>query len=115
MKDLTPQKKVKEWVQNIPPTRAATSDAIIIISSDEDSNASPAGNLSEAGIQKLAFPLGWQGNEETLLKCLSIPPAFLIPEEPGEFLRIPMAFFLILFLILDQDPPKSCDLKLITI
>ena len=48
MKDLTPQKKVKEWVQNLPPTRAATSNAILIISSDEDSNASPSGILSEA-------------------------------------------------------------------
>ena len=43
-KDLTPQKKVKEWVQNLPPTRAASSNAMFMISSDEDSNASPAGN-----------------------------------------------------------------------
>ena len=52
MKDLTPQKKVKEWVQNLSPTKVATSDAILIISSDEDSNASLAGNLSEAGPRK---------------------------------------------------------------
>ena len=49
MKDLTLQKKVKEWVQNLQPIRAATSGAILIISSDEDSNASSAGNLSETG------------------------------------------------------------------
>ena len=30
VKDLTPQKKVKEWVKNVPPTRAATSDTILM-------------------------------------------------------------------------------------
>ena len=49
VKGLTPQEKVKEWIQNLPPTRTATSEAILIISSDKDSNTSPAGNLSEAG------------------------------------------------------------------
>ena len=33
----------------MPPTRTATSEAILIINTDEDSNASPAGNLSETG------------------------------------------------------------------
>ena len=48
-KNLTLQEKVKEWIQILPPTRTATSEAILIINSDENSNASPAGNLSEAG------------------------------------------------------------------
>ena len=41
--------------KHLPPTRAATSDAIFIISSDEDSNAGLAGNLSEAGIWITTF------------------------------------------------------------
>ena len=49
VKDLTPQEKVKEWIQNLPPPRTATSEAILIISSDGDSNASLARNLSEEG------------------------------------------------------------------
>ena len=49
VKNLTPQEKVKEWIQTLPPTRTATSEAILIINSDKDSNASLAGNLSEAG------------------------------------------------------------------
>ena len=49
LKNLTPQERVKEWIQILPPTRTATSEAILIINSDENSNASPAGNLSEAG------------------------------------------------------------------
>ena len=43
VKNLTPQKKVKEWVQNIPPNRVTTSDAILILT------------------------LGWQGNERTTM------------------------------------------------
>ena len=60
------------------------SAAILIISSDEDSNASPAGNLSEAGTKRMVFTLGWWGSKETILKCLAIPPAFLTPEEQGD-------------------------------
>ena len=70
MKDLTPQKKVKEWVQNLPPTRTATSEAILIISSDKDSNASLAGNLSEAGTWK-SFTLGWWGSDRNPCKGAS--------------------------------------------
>ena len=62
VKDLIPWKKVKEWIQNLPPTRTATSEAMLIISSDKDSNASLAGNLSEAGIWN-SFTLGWWGND----------------------------------------------------
>ena len=31
VKNLTPQEKVKEWIQTLPPTRTATSEAILII------------------------------------------------------------------------------------
>ena len=33
VKNLTPQEKVKEWIQTLPPTRTATSEAILIIKS----------------------------------------------------------------------------------
>ena len=49
VKNLTPQEKVKEWIQILPPTKTATSKAILTINSDEHSNASPNGNPSEAG------------------------------------------------------------------
>ena len=49
VKNLTPQEKVMEWIQSLPPTRTATMEAILIINSDENSNASLIGNLSEAG------------------------------------------------------------------
>ena len=31
VKNLTPQEKVKEWIQTLPPTRTATSEAFLII------------------------------------------------------------------------------------
>ena len=49
VKDLTPQEKVKEWTQTLPPIRTATNEAILIISSGKDSSTHLAGNLSEAG------------------------------------------------------------------
>ena len=49
VKNPTPQEKLKKWTQILPPTRTATSKAILRINCDENSNASPTGNLSEAG------------------------------------------------------------------
>ena len=73
MKDLTPQKKVKEWVQNLSPTKAATSDAILITSSDKDSNTSLAGNLSEAGTWKSSFFMEVVGQQRDNIEVLCHP------------------------------------------
>ena len=32
VKNLTPQEKVKEWIQTLPPTRTATNEAILRMS-----------------------------------------------------------------------------------
>ena len=56
------------------------SDAILIISSYEDSNASPARNLSEAGTWKRFLTLGWQGSKRQSCKSASPslqPPSYL--------------------------------------
>ena len=60
------------------------SDAILTISSDEDSNASLAGNLSEAGTWKRFLHLGGGAAKDSNAKVPCIPPASLIPEEYGE-------------------------------
>ena len=76
VKNLTPQEKVKEWIQILPPTRTATSEAILIINSDENSNASPAGNLSEGSTEN-SFTLGWHGNNRH--SCKGALPSLSFP------------------------------------
>ena len=41
--------------------------------------------LKDNAIFTKFLALGWWGSEETLLKCLAIPPAFLTPEEQREW------------------------------
>ena len=47
--------------------------------------------LKDNAIITYFLTLGWQGSEETILKCLAIPPAFLMPEEQRSLAHVVVA------------------------
>ena len=58
VKNLTPQEKVKEWIQTLPPTRTATSEAILIIMMRTQMQV----QLEIWSRYLNSFTLGWWGN-----------------------------------------------------
>ena len=66
-----------------------------------------------------SLTLGWLSSKETLLKCLSIPPAFLTPEGQRNipsrcWVNSLIVWLPLAFLTLGPDPPGSQDIRLIT-
>ena len=70
VKNLTPQEKVKEWIQTLPPTRTATNEAILIISKTQTQV-----HLTIWG--SYSFTLGWQGNNRH--SCKGASPSLSFP------------------------------------
>ena len=74
IKDVIKECKQMDWMVCCFP------DNLENLSNNESCAFSP---LKDNAIITWFLTLGWQGSEETILKCLTIPPAFLIPEEQG--------------------------------
>ena len=71
VKNLTKQKKVKEWIQILPPTRTATSKAILIIMMKTQMQVRLEIYLKQVLKQ---FYTGMAGQRQILMqRCLSIP------------------------------------------
>ena len=81
VKNLTPQEKVKEWIQPLPPTRTATSEAILIIMMETQMQVQ-----LEIGSKYLnSFILGWWAMTDTHAKVPLHPSAFLTQEHLNNY------------------------------
>ena len=73
VKNMTPQEKVKEWIQILPPTRTATSEALLIIMAKTQTQV----QLEIWSRYSNSFTLGWWGNNRH--SCKSASPSLSLP------------------------------------
>ena len=85
VKNLTPQEKVKQWIQTLPPTRTATSEPLLIIKMKTQMQV----QLEIWCSYLNSFTLGWQGNNRHSCKStfpsLSLPSTRLSVHYPVEY------------------------------
>ena len=70
VKNLTPQEKVKEWIQTLPLTRTATNEAILVISKIQM-------QVQLTIWSSYSFTLGWQVNDRH--SCKGDSPSLSFP------------------------------------